>query len=317
VNGLYIDPRSLDLGEVWETPEHVAQVSVKNVSAEPRTIIRFEQSCNCLGVEPQGMTISPGQTAELGIHFDLTHKQPYQLGLARWPVSVRIQPVFQGDFAPSLGWDVRATVRSRVSLENWQLTFGDRCTHSGPRVERKIRANTHQPLRRLEAVAVPNVAATRVEPVAGALGEYFIVVSPRPDLPVGPFRFEVQISAVDEDGSVHRSASLEVSGDMQTTTRLIPSVILLGERKLGEQAEAEVTLLLPQGGWKVDHIEGESTDTNVTRLGASVDGGEQYRVDQRIAQAGDNVIRVRFVIRKPDGQTEPVKLEVRYHGQKD
>jgi hypothetical protein len=104
---------------------------------------------------------------------------------------------------------------------------------------------------------------------------------------------------------------------MQPATRLVPSVILLGERTLGDLAQAEVTVFLPQSGWTVDHLEGESTDTNVTRVGAGLGGGVQFRVDQRIAQLGDHVIRVRFVIRKPDGQTEPVNLEVRYYGQKD
>jgi hypothetical protein len=183
INGLHIEPPSLDLGEIWETPEHVARVTIKNVSAEPRTIVRFEQSCDCLGVEPQGMTIPPGQSTEVTFRLDLTHRQPYQLGLARWPVSVRLSPVFQGDFAATPGWDVKALVLSRVSLETWQLAFGDRCTHTGPQVERKVRAKAHQPLRRLEAVAVPDVATVRVEPVAGVEGEYFIVVSPRSDLP--------------------------------------------------------------------------------------------------------------------------------------
>ncbi len=316
VNGLHIDPHALELGEIWETPEHLARVTIKNVSAELRTLIRFEPSCDCLGVEPQGLTIPPGQAADVTLHLDLTHRQPYQLGLARWPVSVRLQPVFEGDFAPTLGWDVKAVVRSRVSLVGWQLAFGDRCTHTGPPVERKVRARTHQPLRRLEAVPVPAIATVRVEPVAGAEGEYFIVVSPRSDLPVGPFHFQVNVAAVTEDGVVHRTASLDVSGEMQPATRVVPGVILLGERPLGESAQGEVTVLLPSKDWTVDHIEAGSADTTVTRVGNGLDGGVQFRVDQRIAELGDQVCRIRFILRKPDGQTESVHVEVRYYGQK-
>ncbi len=317
LNGLHIDSQSLDLGEIWETPEHVARVTVKNVSSEPRTIIRFDQSCDCLGVEPQRMTIPPGQSAEVTFRLDLTHRQPYQLGLAQWPVSLQLHPVFEGDLAPTPGWNVRALVRSRVSLEAAQLAFGDRCTHTGPQVERKVRAMARQPLRRIEAVAVPDFATVRVEPIAGAQGEYFIIVAPRPDLPIGAFRSQIQIAAVTEDGIGHPCASLDVSGDMQPATRLVPSVILLGERTVGDEAQAEVTVFLPQNGWTVDRVEADSTETNLKLVGAGLDGGVQYRVDQRIARGGDHVIFVQFIIRKPDGQTEPVKLEVRYYGQKN
>ena len=75
-------------------------------------------------------------------------------------------------------------------------------------------------------------------------------------------------------------------------------------------------MFLPPKDWTVDRVEAGSTDTNVTRVGNGLDGGVQFRVDQRITEVGDQATRIRFVIRKPDGQTESVHVEVRYYGQK-
>ncbi|HJT77028.1 MAG TPA: DUF1573 domain-containing protein [Gemmataceae bacterium] len=314
VNGLSIDPSSLDLGEVWETPRHTTTLKIKNVSGDVRTVTDFEASCDCLGVEPRALTLQPGQAAELTVSLDLTHRQPYQLGLARWPTSVQIRPRFQGDFAPTPGWLVKASVRSRVSLEAAQLAFGDRCVHDGPPASRKVRARAHVPLRRLEASALPDLAEVRVEEDA-APGGYRIVVSPHPALPVGPFRFRVQVRAVTADGAAHECGALDVSGEMQPSSRIFPRLVLLGEHPVADRAEADVSVRLPASGWAIDRIETDGPDTTVSRLGVGPDGEQRLRVAQRIARAGDQVATVRVIIRKPDRQTEAVTVQVRYYGQ--
>ncbi len=41
VGGLHVDAENLDLGEVWETPEHVVVVPVRNVGSTPVTVAGF------------------------------------------------------------------------------------------------------------------------------------------------------------------------------------------------------------------------------------------------------------------------------------
>ncbi len=89
------------------------------------------------------MSLRPGEQADLTVKIDLTHRQQYQLGLARWDVSVWINPVFAGDFAPTPGWELKGVVLSRVSLEAASLSFGDQCVHGGPPVMRKVRVVAH------------------------------------------------------------------------------------------------------------------------------------------------------------------------------
>jgi hypothetical protein len=314
VDGLFVESKSLALGEVWETREHRIVLSIKNVSNETRTIKEFGHSCDCTAVEPSTLTLDPGSQKDIEVRIDLTHRQPYQLGLERWPVGVEIRPVFENSFASSAGWKMAGVVRSRISLDAPKLAFGDQCNRAGSIVTRKIHAKAHIPLQRLEAVAPPEFATARVEPVSGSPSEYQILVSPRTDLPIGPFQFEVRIRAVEPDGSVRACASIDVSGEMQPTTRIFPKVILLGDRQLGETAEAEINVRLAAKDWKIDRIETDSEDISVSNGQTDEKGEVRLGVIQKIRRLGDVVSHCRIVIRKPDGNTEVVTSEVHYFG---
>ena len=314
INGLQADPKALDLGEVWETPKHTVVVPIKNAGGESRTITDFGTACDCIAVEPRTPTLTPGQTSEVRVTLDLTHRLSYQHGLARRPLSVKLSPVFQGDFTATPGWEMRGVVKSRVTLETVRLAFGDKCTQGGPPASRKIRVRVHEPLERLEASADPDAAFVRVEPIADTLRQYSVIVTPNPDLPVGSFRFDVPIQAVTADGTAHPCASIEVTGEMQPSVRVLPRMVLLGEHQVPSQSEADITVRLPHGGWTVHRIETDSLDTVVTKKEVEPDGGVRYRVTQQINRPGDNVSRVQFLVRPAAGPGEVVTAEVRYHG---
>jgi hypothetical protein len=170
------------------------------------------------------------------------------------------------------------------------------------------------PISRLEAFAVPDIATVQVEPIAGAAAEYYIMITPKPDVPIGPFRFAVPVRAVTSDGAVHPCAAIDASGEMQPSTRVTPRLVLLGERPVRDRAEAEVRVRLPANGWAIDRVEADSAETTVCRVGTGSDGEALLRVVQRITRAGDRVSPIRIIVRKPDRQTEAVTVEVRYHG---
>jgi hypothetical protein len=102
---------------------------------------------------------------------------------------------------------------------------------------------------------------------------------------------------------------------MQPPFRVLPRVILLGEQPIQGQAEAFITVSLPGDGWAIERIETDSTDTAVARTKAGYDGEVRLRVEQKIAKAGDQVSRIRIVVRKPEGDTETATVEVCYHGE--
>jgi hypothetical protein len=248
VNGLYIDPGSLDVGEVWEDPEYHVPLTVKNLGSQTQTIVDFQPSCHCVDIEPRNLIVPANQSVRLTVALDLTRRTPDQVGLARRPLLVSLRPVFQGDFGAASGWELRASVRSRVSLESAQIAFADQCTRGGTAVWRKVKATAHFPLERLEVYAPPEIADVRSEPLAHDPGKYIILVSPRPSLPAGPFQFQVQVDAVEAGGSTHRCASIEAYGEMQPPVQVFPRMLLLGEHRVGTRVEADVCLHLPTTG---------------------------------------------------------------------
>lgn len=315
VNGLYIEPQALDIGEVWETPQHTFRLTIQNAGGVPRTITRFQTTCGCLKLDPPSRTIGPGDKAEFTGKLNLMHRLPYQWGVAQWAVSVRLDPVFEGDFAPTPGWEVKGIVRSRVSINTPNLAFEDRCSHQGPRIWQKVRAKAHVPLKSLQASVVPESAVVRVEASAATPGDYFIFVSPNPSLPLGRFRFEVQLQAVTLDDVSYPCPTIEVVGEMQPSTRVIPRMVLLGEHIVPSEAEADVTLQLPAKDWKIDHVETDTEDMLVTQSKSELEEEVRLHITQRIEQVGDRVSTLRIVMRKPDKQVEIVLVEVRYYGQ--
>jgi hypothetical protein len=47
IHGLYIDPKQLDLDEVWATPCHKFSLTIQNLGSSTRTITRFQTTCSC------------------------------------------------------------------------------------------------------------------------------------------------------------------------------------------------------------------------------------------------------------------------------
>jgi len=312
--GLFIDPAELNLGEMWEDPEYAATVSLRNTSDVAITVSRFGTSCTCSGIEPEAGVLPAQGSVPLRMKMDLTHRLPHLSDPERRPFSLSVYPqVLQAGVA-SNGWEFTGVIRSRVGLSDSRLEFGDRCTYAGPPVTRKVRATAFHGAT-LEAVVRPQASATvRLTPVAGRPGEYAIDITPAPKLPLGPFRFEVPITAIMPDGQRHRCTAIEVSGAMQPSTRIVPDIVLLGEHPVGGEATAEVSVRFPESsGWAVDRFE-PPPHTTVTLAGSSEDGALSYRLVQKITKPGDQVDKVKFRIANPAGAWETVELTVRYYG---
>lgn len=312
--GLFIDPRELNLGEVWESPDFTATVRLQNTSDQDIAVSKFSTSCNCSGVEPPSPVVPANGSVLLRVNINLTYPLPYAWGVEKRPFSLAIAPILAGGKA-TRGWETTATIKSRVSLSALRLEFADKCTHGGLVVRRKVEATAYVPLAGLEATAHPNLASVQVKPLPGSPGKYEITIGPDPKLPLGPFEFDVPIIAVTPDGVRYRCATIRVRGDMQPATRIVPGIVFLGEQLIGSEATAEVSVRLPKGsGWAVDRIVTESRPLKLTPNGSFADGTLRYRLSQKIAERGDRESKATFIIRKGDDGWETVDLQVRYHG---
>ena len=314
VGGLFVEPTTLVLGEVQETASHPLRLEIRNTTSQPKKIIDIQGSCGCTEIEPRELTLPPGGTGTVSVVIDLT-KRPYShSGVSRRQFSVRVDPVFAGDFAPTPGWLVTAEVLSAVTVDVTKLGFAEGCVHQGESVTRRVRVATHVPLGGLEAEVVPANAGTAILVPTGS-GQYDLAISPNRTLPVGPFQFTVQVRPITPNWKPLTAIPVEVSGEMRPTVRAFPRTVLFGEVETPGMADAEVVLTLPPGDkWRVGRIESDSEGTKVVAVGPAPDGGVRYRIEQPVTKLGDQQVVVSFAVLGPEDRKETVRVELRYHG---
>lgn len=312
VGGLEAAAEDLDFGEAWEDPEFVRTVTLTNRTDREVRVTGLTGGCECTSVEPQAFALAPGASQQIRVKIDLTHRYPHQFGIDRRELAVSVYPRFADRGAAAGGWTLRGVVKSRVSVDGRELAFADLCGQ-GESVTRAMKATAHVPLANLEATCPADKATVSVVPSAKRPGGYDVRVTPNPDLPLGPFRFDVALTATLPDGAKHRCVAFAVAGEMRSPVRVIPDPVLLGERPVGETAEATVSVRFP-AGWSVDRVETERSDTRVSPT-EPLDGRPTYRISQLISKQGDGTCQVRFVCRKPDGQLETIPATVRWYGE--
>jgi hypothetical protein len=310
IRGVAVADADVDLGEVWERSDHTATLTLLNTNRHAVEITRFATACDCTAADPPRLSIPAGGAATLTVRLDLSRRLPYEFGLARRAVQVRIDPTFAGDQSASPGWTITADVKSRVVLDTHTLAFGD-AVRRGESTNRTVRATVADPADRLEAVGSFETVTAAVEKVNPT--EYLIRVTPDARLAVGPFTAAVQVVAVTADGVRHPGGTIAVSGDVQPTTRAFPRVVLLGAQPAGAATTAEATVW-PAAGWAVARVETDTPAVTVAKSGATADSGQTYTLTQTIA-AGDGISEIVFVLRRADGATERVPVTVRYFGQ--
>jgi hypothetical protein len=309
-----VSAADLDFGEAWEHPEFVRELTLRNRNSHTVRVAKIHGGCECLSVNPSGFDLGPGESRVVQVKLDLTHRYPYQFGVELRELAVTIHPEFAGRGIAAEAWKVRGVVKSRVSVDGRELAFADLCGQ-GEAVTRAMKATAHVPLANLEANAPPDKAAVAVIPAPKRPGGYDIRVTPRPDLPLGPFQFDVALTAITPDGAKHRCVAFRVTGEMRSPVRIIPDTVLMGEHPVGATAESTVSIRFPGPGWTVDRVETELVNTIVTRA-PSLDDRPTYRIAQTIPKSGDGWCQVRFVCRKPDGQLETVPAAVRWRGER-
>lgn len=313
VGGLVADPTALVLGEVWEDPAFVREVMLTNPGPHPVRVTNLGGGCECTRVEPTAFEVPAGGRQAVRVTIDLTHRYPYQFGIDRRELSLGLHPTVADRGAAAGGWTLTGVVKSRVSLDGRGLEFADLCGRGGPAVTRAMRATAHVPLAALTATAPADRAKVEVRPVPGKPDQYAVRVTPHPDLPLGPFRFPVALTATLPDGRTVPCAGFDVAGEMGSPVRVVPGPVLLGEHRVGATAEAVVAVHFPAAGWAVDRVETERPETVVTPADA-IDGRPAYRIAQRIGKAGDERAQVRFVCRRPGGGWETVAVPVIWNG---
>ena len=69
-NGIFIDPHQLEIGELWEDRDYVANISLHNQTDKEIEIGAFAPSCTCTKIEPNELTIPPRGMKKIAVHID-------------------------------------------------------------------------------------------------------------------------------------------------------------------------------------------------------------------------------------------------------
>jgi hypothetical protein len=206
--GLVIDPEHLDFGEVWEDPGFGVRLPVRNVTSRAIRVERFETGCDCRPVEPNSLTIPPGETREVRLIPDRGKRSPALVGR---PVQVEtdIRAVVSGRSA-GIAWRVRGTLRPPIATDLPAVLFGESNRAGHEPVARTLRVTLHTP-GVLHAELVPPVAAVRVLPGATPT-EWEVAVAPLTDRLPGPFKSTLTLTNRSPDGEPVASLALPVEG---------------------------------------------------------------------------------------------------------
>ncbi len=316
IDGLAIENAALELGDIWEQPESFHELTIHNQSETTAEISDLLPSCGCLSVQPRTMKIPPHGSAAIRLQLDLTAKTNSQRQTPSRSFAVTIWPRRKGMPDRKEGWNLSATINSRITLDVLSLEFGDEPIRGQPPLSRTVIARVHVPNARLQAKAVPEIVTVAVCPRGGMEGEYALRIAPKPTLAVGMFRGKVCLDLRAENGERLPGIVLPISGEMRPEVRPLPASLVFGPLRIGQTAEATVTLQAPAGeNLVVDHIETESEDVQVKRLAkSSVPDSQLFRLQQRIRKPGHQASKVRFFVRKGSAEPEPLTMEVNYDG---
>ncbi len=319
LTGLKVEKRELELGDVWESPNHFVKLILENVTGEPISILNFNTGCECTKVLPDTLTVASGQRSEVEVLLNLTLRSPHQYGAARRELSVDVVPNVQGKGVAAGSWSLRGTICSRAALVDRVLQFGDLAVHGGKPVSKTVSCLIHEPGARIEASLSPELGIVTVTPAAGKPLSSQITVTPNPKTPVGKYHFNVPITVIRADGIQEAGPILEVDGDMSSPFQITPSQVLLGEHPVGTTVEAEFNVTLPPtSDFAVKQVSTDLAETTVRLLRDEVDRADgrrlTYVVGQRIAKVGDKTTEVAILLSNAKGEKQTVRVRIAFSG---
>jgi hypothetical protein len=148
------------------------------------------------------------------------------------------------------------------------------------------------------------------------MSEYSLVVRPKPDLPVGVHRAEVEVTAMLADGHTTCRRNVTVQAEIVPDIQATPAQVYFGARPQGGKCEEAVLIhSLTGSAFTI-------ADRNVEGTGLVVEKAEQathgqtdvFLLSQDIANIGRQAGKVVFAVKNPDGKRAEVTVPVEYHG---
>jgi hypothetical protein len=128
--GLEIDPKDLELGELWDDDHFTMTIPVRNIGKAPLEIESFSSSCSCLSIANGALFLYPHQQATIEVTLDLgralTRTNP-----GGGPLNVRLAPNIKGSSVQQTGWLIRGRIRKLLGFDPAILDLRLPCVGDG------------------------------------------------------------------------------------------------------------------------------------------------------------------------------------------
>ena len=310
MNGLIVDLAHLNVGEVWDDSPAAIPLPVRNTTARPVRIAGFAQTCDCESVSPESLIIQPAATATVTVTADLTPTTPEESRNPSRPFQVSVSPK-DVDGRPMGTWVVRGTARSRITVSDPKLHFGD-VLPGRPFPVLSTTVRTHAPVSDLVVAAdLPNIKVTACRRTDDP-SQYDIRLTPTAGLAPGPFAGRVALTLTAPDGTATTLRLIQFDGVMVAAVRATPGHLLFGRLASGSVAEADVVLRGPAAPPSVLRVTADRPELSVALAPAAkaATGKSIYRVTVRPKQLGSYASTVSFIVRDTEGRelTLPVAV---------
>src|SRR5579871_3793323 len=124
---LVVDDGYLWFGEVWEDPEFVWKLPIRNTTDREIHIPGFDASCSCLKIEPSSVLIPAGATEEVRLILNLVKAQRQGNPDGR-DFTVAIHPKISRRAASQRAWVVHGIVKTPFSIHPPVVDFEESLT---------------------------------------------------------------------------------------------------------------------------------------------------------------------------------------------
>lgn len=308
--GLVVDQKELDFGEEWEDRAFPWKFTIHNPTSKDVTIAEFWTTCSCASVKPESLTISAGGKAVVNAMLDLRAAFRDQAAPTESKNSLPAKRPFEAEFIPQIadlafeqGWQVRGQVTRELTILPAELRVPDEVNHCNQSPTLRAEVVVHVPCEGIEAVLPPEYG--QVHAKSGENGRYDLEITLSPLLQVGPFSFEVRVNPnARQKGETRKSKAsraLVVNGRIVEDAQAIPNSLFFGTKKLGEVAQAFLTITSRSGKpVLVVPMTTGSPDTLVGPRLTSKEAGASFNVSQKVTQEGHACGVLTFELRQGD-----------------
>jgi hypothetical protein len=307
---LYIDPKYLDFGEVWETDRFQWRVPVHNVGMESVHILAKSRSSSCAqDLDPE--ILLPGQCRELRFEFDLRPVCAAQEHRSLRAVELPL-PIAIATRTHRQAWVLRGRVRSTLIVPTKLIDLGRAVVTSAPRC-REIPIRALAEVRELLVAFDERFVYADFEAIDAS--NWNFRVKPAWGLSVGRYDTAVELKPILTSGeaapSIRIPVEFELIGDVQPDS----PIVALGAHPVGSTVESGVSIRSFSGrsftfdGWSVV----PPGDCEVIPIGSGT-STHQFTIRQRVTQSGDHDCWLTFTGRDADGHPFTLAMAIRYYG---